>query len=296
MIPSRKSPSLRLGPLAVRQRDRELRVAAAGRAREREGAAEARVDVRDRERAVRLAEALDVGGADDARSSPRPARRARSARQSLIVVPLIDSPPFDWIIVRGIAFRQRPSRSQKTSIENSSPAAALLHERVDRRVAEEEVELGAVGGAVDVPRAEALAAPSRAAGSGASAGTSSGSQLGGLGDAALLEEAGARGTCRRQRRQVSASGSSTSAGSSLRRSTASSVWSRSVSGTISRTSCSATSSRRRVDVARVVDAGDERVPVGVVEGGRERIDVGRDRRRPRAREGRRRCRRAVPRR
>ena len=40
---------------------------------------------------------------------------------SAIVAPLIDSPPFDWIIVRGIAFRQRLSRSQKTSIENSSP-------------------------------------------------------------------------------------------------------------------------------------------------------------------------------
>ena len=38
-----------------------------------------------------------------------------------IVIPLIDSPPFDSIIVRGTAFRQRLSRSQKTSIENSSP-------------------------------------------------------------------------------------------------------------------------------------------------------------------------------
>jgi hypothetical protein len=36
-------------------------------------------------------------------------------------MPLIDSPPLDSIIVRGIAFRQRPSKSQKTSIENSSP-------------------------------------------------------------------------------------------------------------------------------------------------------------------------------
>jgi hypothetical protein len=40
---------------------------------------------------------------------------------SLIVMPLIDSPPFDSIIVRGIALRHRASRSQKTSIENSSP-------------------------------------------------------------------------------------------------------------------------------------------------------------------------------
>ena len=70
---------------------------------------------------------------------------------------MIDSPPFDWIIVRGIALRQRPSRSQKTSIENSSPRQTLLHERVDRRRVEVEGELLGVVGAVDVPRAEALA-------------------------------------------------------------------------------------------------------------------------------------------
>ena len=40
---------------------------------------------------------------------------------SLIEAPLIDSPPLDWIIVRGIACRQMLSRSQKTSTENSSP-------------------------------------------------------------------------------------------------------------------------------------------------------------------------------
>ena len=40
---------------------------------------------------------------------------------SLIEAPLIDSPPFDWIIVRGIACRHVLSRSQKTSTENSSP-------------------------------------------------------------------------------------------------------------------------------------------------------------------------------
>ena len=36
-------------------------------------------------------------------------------------MPLIDSPPFDWSIVRGMALRHLPSRSQNTSIENSSP-------------------------------------------------------------------------------------------------------------------------------------------------------------------------------
>ena len=44
---------------------------------------------------------------------------------SRIVIPLIDSPPFDSIIVRGTALRQRLSRSQKTSIENSSPAQSV---------------------------------------------------------------------------------------------------------------------------------------------------------------------------
>ena len=37
--------------------------------------------------------------------------------------------------------------------------------------------------------------------------------------------------------------------------------------------------RERVDVARVVDARDERAVVGVVERGRERVEVGGDRRR-----------------
>ena len=71
--------------------------------------------------------------------------------------PLIDSPPFDWIIERGIALRQRPSTSQKTSIENSSPRQTLLHHRVDRRRAEVERELLRVVRAVDVARAEPLA-------------------------------------------------------------------------------------------------------------------------------------------
>src|SRR4051794_31624748 len=56
----------RLRPLAVRERDRELRVTAAGGVRERERAAEARVHVRHAVRPVRLAEALDVGRTADA--------------------------------------------------------------------------------------------------------------------------------------------------------------------------------------------------------------------------------------
>ena len=130
--PARNSPSARLGPLAVGERERELRVAAAGRERQRKRAAEARIDVGDRQRAVRLAEALD--------RSPGPtiptrlgdtARRARSAPRSWIVMPLIDSPPFDSIIVRGIAFRQRPVEVAEDVDRELLAAAARLHERVD---------------------------------------------------------------------------------------------------------------------------------------------------------------------
>ena len=43
--------------------------------------------------------------------------------------------------------------------------------------------------------------------------------------------------------------------------------------------------RERPDVARVVDAGDERHAVGVIEGGRKRVEVGGDGRRARTSEG-----------
>ena len=146
----------RLGPLAVRERERELRVAAAGGERQREGAAEARVDVGHGERAVGLAEALDARRPDD------PDRlgdgRACSIRSgSRIDIPLIDSPPLDWIIVRAIALRQRPSRSQKTSIENSSPthsSCTIDSTGVWRRKNSSSV---GIGRPVDVPRAEAFA-------------------------------------------------------------------------------------------------------------------------------------------
>ena len=55
------------------------------------------------------------------RSDSETTRAKSISSGSLIVIPLIDSPPFDSIIVRGTAARQRPSRSQNTSIENSSP-------------------------------------------------------------------------------------------------------------------------------------------------------------------------------
>ena len=156
--PSRKSPSRGSRPLAVRERERQLRVARAGRAREREAAAEARVDVGDRQRAVGLAEALDVRRARRSRAPRRRARPYSISSASLIVMPLIDSPPFDSIIVRGIAFRQRPSRSQKTSIENSSPRAAAPA-RTSRPAcsARKKSSSSAVVAAEDVARAEALA-------------------------------------------------------------------------------------------------------------------------------------------
>ena len=52
--------------------------------------------------------------------------------------------------------------------------------------------------------------------------------------------------------------------------------SRSVSGRISSTPCSATAAARDGDVAGIVDARREEVPAGGVQRGRERIDVGRD--------------------
>ena len=111
----------RLGPLAAGEGERELGVAAPGGRRQREPAAEARVDVGDVVARRRSRGSTGRSPARRARASPRRAGRTRSALQSRIVCPLIDSPPFDSIIVRGIAFRQRPSQSQKTSIENSSP-------------------------------------------------------------------------------------------------------------------------------------------------------------------------------
>src|SRR5436309_14562016 len=50
----------RLGTLTARQRERELGISPAGSEREREAAAEARVDVGDEVRSIGLTEALDV--------------------------------------------------------------------------------------------------------------------------------------------------------------------------------------------------------------------------------------------
>ena len=110
----------RLRPLAAGERERELRVAAAGCERERERAAEARVDVGHGQRAVRLAEALDVCRADDA-------DRLGDPGAVLDQLAVRERPALDRLAALRLDHRARdrveaaPSRSQKTSIENSSP-------------------------------------------------------------------------------------------------------------------------------------------------------------------------------
>ena len=109
-----------LGPLALRELERELGIAAARRERQRKAAAEAGLtSVTGSEPSGSRKHWTLAGPTIPAVSATRAACAISSS--SWIVAPLIDSPPFDWIIVRGIAFRQRLSRSQKRSTENSSP-------------------------------------------------------------------------------------------------------------------------------------------------------------------------------
>ena len=68
----------------------------------------------------RSRKACTVHGPRTGSASPT-ARPSSTSSGSGITVPLIDSPPRDSIMVLGIAFRQRPSRSQSRSIENSGP-------------------------------------------------------------------------------------------------------------------------------------------------------------------------------
>ena len=86
-------------------------------------------------------------------------------------------------------------------------------------------------------------------------------------------------------RHTSGLGASTRAGARSSRAAETISWSRSVSGTTRRTSCSATSEASAGDVAGVVDARDERLHVGVVQGRRQRVEIGRDRRRAGSPEG-----------
>ena len=239
--PARNSPSRRLGPFAVRELQRELGVAAARRERQREGPAEARVDVGHLVASVLLAEALDRRRARRARAPRRRGAPNSIRSRSWIVMPLIDSPPFDWIIVRGIAFRQRPSRSQKTSIENSSPGSRSA--RTSRPACSRGRSRAPRGRARDrCGASRSPRAPSRAAGSARRRARRPAASSAARGSRAP-RRTGARGTCRRpaRRRPRPAAGRARRA----RRATRTSfTWSRSVSGTIRRTSCSATRSRR----------------------------------------------------
>ena len=83
--------------------------------------AEAGVDVRDPEADLGVAEGLHRARPAHAERLADARGRARSAPGRRSTVPLIDSPPRDSIIVRGITLRQRPSRSPSRSIENSGP-------------------------------------------------------------------------------------------------------------------------------------------------------------------------------
>ena len=90
-------------------------------------------------------------------SASATARPRSISSGSAIAAPLIDSPPRDSSIVRGIAFRQRPSRSQSRSTENSGPSMQPLDHHRLLDVAGEELRLALVGARVDRARAGALA-------------------------------------------------------------------------------------------------------------------------------------------
>ena len=130
-----------------------------------------------------------------------------------------------------------PSRSQKTSIENSSPAQTCCTIESAGRVAEEELELarGRRRGRCGASRSRG--APSRAPGSATSAGSSSGSHVGGVGDAALARRSGAPRTCPRRARSSRARAAAR-APRARRGARRAARWSRSASGTTAATSCS----------------------------------------------------------
>ena len=146
----------RLGPLAAGERERELRVAAARRERQREGAAEAGVDVGDRQRAVGLAEALHVRRPDDP-------DRLGDVRPVLDQLTVGEGAPLDRLAALRLDHRAR-DRVEAAALDVAEhvdrellPEAALLHHGLDGRRGEVERELLGAVGTVDVPRAEALA-------------------------------------------------------------------------------------------------------------------------------------------
>ena len=131
--PARNVAEPRLRPLAAGERERELRVAAPRRERQRERAAEARVDVGHGQRAVRLAEALDVGRADDA-------DRLGDAGAVLDQLAVLERAALDRLAALRLDHRAR-DRVEAAAVDVAEDVdrellaeAALLHHRVDRRV------------------------------------------------------------------------------------------------------------------------------------------------------------------
>ena len=229
----------RLGTLAAGELERELGVAAPRGERQRERAAEARVDVGDRQAAVGLAEALDVGRADDADRLGDP----RAVRDQLGV---LERPALDRLAALRLDHRAR-DRVQAAALEVAEHVdrellaeAALLHHRVDRRRAQVEGELLGVVGAVDVARPEPLAHLDEERVAGVVRERRPGARCAGSGC-----RASSKNRCARYLspivRHTSGLGASTSAGASSSRAAETISWSRSVSGTTRRTSCSATS-------------------------------------------------------
>ena len=144
----------RLGPLAGGERERELGITRPRRGRQREAAAETRVDVGDRQRAVRLAEALDVCGANHAHG-------LRDAPPMVDQLRILDRHALDGFAAFRLDHCSR-DRIEAARLEVAEDIdrellapAHLLDHRIGRRVAEEEVELGAIFGSIDVPGAEA---------------------------------------------------------------------------------------------------------------------------------------------
>ena len=119
-------------------------------------AAEPRVDVGEEEPAVRLPEALHVRRAEDR-------QRLRDAPPELDQLDVGDRHPLDRLAALRLDHRAG-DRVQAAALEVAEDVdrellseAALLHERVGGRVAEEELELPPIAGLVDVLGPEALA-------------------------------------------------------------------------------------------------------------------------------------------
>ena len=121
-------------------------------------------------------------------------------------VPVLDRHPLDRLAALRLDHRARDrvrgsgaSRSQKTSIENSSPRADLLHHRRRRSCSRGRSRARARSvGAVDVARAEPAARLDEHREARRRPGSSSGSQVGGDAIPLLLEEAVRERTCPRR--------------------------------------------------------------------------------------------------